>query len=43
METEIIMFVKEIQSSQRVARKSKKWYKDYVFEEVLNAKTLVEK
>jgi hypothetical protein len=40
METQIIMCVKEIQSFQGVARKSKIWYKDYGFEDMDKAKTL---
>ena len=41
METEIIMCFKEIHLSQRVAKKSNKWYKDYGFEEMDNANFFV--
>jgi hypothetical protein len=41
MESEIKNCGKEIELFQSVSKKSKKWYKDYGFEEIDNAKTLV--
>jgi hypothetical protein len=43
METEIKICGEEIRLFKSVSKKSKKWYKDYGFEEIDNAKTLVGK
>ncbi len=40
MESEITICGKEIELFKSVSKKSKKWYKDYGFEEIDNAKTL---
>ena len=41
MESEIKICGREIELFKSVLKKSKKWYKDYGFEEIDNAKTLV--
>ena len=43
MESEIQICGKEIELFKSVSKKSKKWYNDYGFEEIDNAKTLVGK
>ena len=43
MESEIKICGKEIELFKSVSKKSKKWYKDYGFEEIDSAKTLVRK
>jgi hypothetical protein len=43
MESEIKICGKETELFKSVSKKSKKWYKDYGFEEIDNAKTLVGK